>query len=160
MLFIFPIVLLFICLYRIHFNLRGFNADYISKNKTNSIKGIFILLVFINHSVSYMTNYEYNNNSIGDFLFSLCGIGQLVVVMFLFYSGYGVGESCKKKGLSYIKSIPKHRVLGTLLNFDIAVSVFILMNLLLGLPLTIQRCLLSLIGWDYVGNSNWYIERF
>lgn len=157
MLSIFPIVLLFICLYRINFNLKGFNSDYLLKDKTNSIKGIFILLVIINHSMSYM-NYEYNHNSIGNSLFFLCGcIGQLVVVMFLFYSGYGVGESYKKKGLSYIKSIPKHRFLGTLLNFDIAVSFFIILNLLLGLSLTTQRCLLSLVGWESVGNSNWYI---
>ena len=158
MLSIFPIVLLFICLYRIHFNLKGFNSDYLLKDKTNSIKGIFILLIIISHSMSYMNNYEYNYNSFGNSLFFLCRrIGQLVVVMFLFYSGYGIGESYKKKGMSYVKSIPKHRVLGTLLNFDIAVSAFIILNLLLGLSLTTQRCFLSLTGWEDVGNSNWYI---
>lgn len=157
MLSIFPFALLFICLYRIKFNLKGFNTDYLLKDKTNSIKGIFILLIIITHSMSYMYTYEYNN-CIGNSLFFSCGrIGQLVVVMFLFYSGYGVGESFKKKGKSYVKSIPKHRVLGTLLNFDIAVSVFIILNLLLGLSLTTQRCLLSLTGWEAVGNSNWYI---
>lgn len=157
MLSIFPIALLLICLYRINFNLKCFNTDYVLKDKTNSIKGVFILLVIITHSMSYMYSYEYNN-SIGNSLFFDCGcIGQLVVVMFLFYSGYGVGESYKKKGLSYIKSFPKHRVLVTLLNFDIAVSVFIILNLLLGLSLTTQRCLLSLVGWESVGNSNWYI---
>lgn len=40
--------------------------------------------------------------------------GQLIVVMFLFYSGYGVMESVRSKGTAYIKSIPFKRVLSTL----------------------------------------------
>ena len=38
-----------LCLYRIRFNLKGFNDDYLSKDCTNSIKGIFILLIVISH---------------------------------------------------------------------------------------------------------------
>ena len=77
--------------------------------------------------------------------------------MFLFYSGYGVMESIKKKGAGYVSGIPKHRCLNTLVNFDVAVLSFIMVALLLGTPLTIKQCLLSLTGWDSVGNSNWYI---
>ena len=43
-------------------------------------------------------------------------MGQLVVVMFLFYSGYGIGESYKKKGVNYVQQMPVHRILTTLLN--------------------------------------------
>ena len=77
--------------------------------------------------------------------------------MFLFYSGYGVGESFKKKGAAYVKKIPRHRILATLVNFDIAVGVFIIINLLLGVPITLRQSLLSFTGWEDVGNSNWYI---
>lgn len=40
-----------LCLYRIEPQLSGFNGDYLSKGSTSSIKGIFILLIVISHSV-------------------------------------------------------------------------------------------------------------
>lgn len=84
-------------------------------------------------------------------------IGQLLVVMFLFYSGYGVMESIKKKGKNYVDKIPKHRVLSTLLNFDVAVLIFIILNLILGISKPIDKILFAFTGWTSVGNSNWYI---
>lgn len=84
-------------------------------------------------------------------------VRQLLVVMFLFYSGYGVTESIASKGKTYINAIPKKRILTTLLNFSVAVCVFIGLASALGKDLTVEQCLLSLIGWESVGNSNWYI---
>ena len=148
-----------LCLYGSRFNLKGFNEEYLSRDCTNSIKGIFILLIVISHSLPYIRNCGYAFNGIGDYWFLqfFQMSSQLVVVMFLFYSGYGVGESSKLKGSSYIKSIPRHRILGTLLNFDVAVLAFIVVDFLLGIELTTNQCLLSLVAWKSVGNSNWYI---
>lgn len=84
-------------------------------------------------------------------------IGQLLVVMFLFYSGYGVTESIKQKGQTYIKSYPKRRILSTLLNFDVAVLFFLFVNILLGIKMSGNQIALSFICWESVGNSNWYI---
>ena len=39
----------------------------------------------------------------------------------------------------------------------IAVLIFIIVDLIINKPLTIKQCLLSFLGWDSVGNSNWYI---
>lgn len=77
--------------------------------------------------------------------------------MFLFYSGYGIGESWKKKGSAYVKNMPTHRILTTLLNFDVAVLIFAALCLILSIPFTSKQFVLSLIAWDSVGNSNWYI---
>lgn len=77
--------------------------------------------------------------------------------MFLFYSGYGVMESIKKKGSNYIDSIPKRRLLATLANFDVAILLFFLVNLSLGIHYDTQDILLSFTGWESIGNSNWYI---
>ena len=84
-------------------------------------------------------------------------MGQLVVSVFLFYSGYGVMKSLMMKGNVYLDKFPKSRLLTTLLNFDIAVCVFIVLNMLLGKEMGLSKIMLSLIGWDNVGNSNWYI---
>ena len=148
-----------LCLYRIRFNLKGFNEDYLSRDCTNSIKGVFILLIVISHSIPYFKDCGYLFANPGDSLFLpfFFLLSQLVVVMFLFYSGYGVGESFKSKGDTYVKAMPRHRILGTLLNFDVAVLVFMVVDLLLGIELTANQCLLSLTAWKNIGNDNWYI---
>ena len=135
---------------------QEYNNGYLSFDTTNAVKGIFILLVFIAHIVPYILNSGADVMG-GGFGFIHNRIGQWIVAMFLFYSGYGIMQSIMKKRNSYIADIPVKRIFNTLLNFDIAVLVFIVVALLMGTPLTIPQCLLSLTGWETVGNSNWYI---
>lgn len=135
------------------------NESFLSKNTTNAVKGIFIVIVFINHISEYYTQVNADMSAWYDNIFFLPSkaCGQLMVVMFLFYSGYGVMESIKKKGKDYINSIPIRRVLNTLLNFDIAVLIFTIVSLMQGMYVTLEQFVLSLTGWESVGNSNWYI---
>lgn len=125
------------------------NPDYLGREQCESVKGIFILLVFFSHFMGYV-------RQTGGVAFDM-PLGQLIVTLFLFYSGYGVMESIRTKGAAYVREMPKRRILTTLLNFDIAVLAFIGVDLLLGQSLTAKQCLLSLVAWDSVGNSNWYI---
>lgn len=137
-----------------------FNEDdgALSRATTDSIKGIFILVVFMRHIWPYIGNVGIDWN-FADRLFITADsmVRQLLVVMFLFYSGYGVSESIKRKGPDYIKSFPRHRILTTWLNFAVAVSVFIIVGNFIGTGFTLSHSLLSLIGWESAGNSNWYI---
>lgn len=155
----FYLTIFLLVLWKIKFIPRGYNEEFLSKDCTNAIKGIFILLVFLGHALQYVDGSGYSYGIIGDRLALgfRKGLGQLVVTMFLFYSGYGVVESIKKKGESYVKSIPKRRILTTLLNFDVAVLFFLALSLLLSIPITIKQFGLSLIAWGGLGNSNWYI---
>lgn len=134
-------------------------ALYLSKDATNAIKGIFIMIVFLRHISMYVTNSGYDYSHFGDGLFTTIDwlLGQLIVVMFLFFSGYGVMISIQKKGNSYIEVIPKHRFLNTLLNFDVAVVVFAIAALIIHRPFTLKDFAFSLLGWESIGNSNWYI---
>ena len=138
---------------------RGFNDEYLSYGMTNAVKGIFILLVFIKHATPYVINAGWSPAGISVELFDLVNnnVGQWIVAMFLFYSGYGVMESIRRKGHDYIQGLPRKRLLQVLVNFDIAVLIFIIAGLILKKPLTFKQCLLSLTGWESVGNSNWYI---
>ena len=149
---------LIIC-YGIRINIKGINTNYLSHESTNAIKGVFILLVFISHIIPYITKGGYEYIAIGDSVFRhLSGyIGQWVVAMFLFYSGYGIMEAITHKGNSYIETFPKKRILSVLLNFDIAVLIFIITQTLLGHYVPASDYLLSFIAWSSVGNSNWYI---
>lgn len=131
----------------------------LSIQQCNAIKGISILLVFISHANQYISHNGYDYSLLGDNLFIAVneGIGQLCVVMFLFYSGYGTELSILNKGENYVKRIPKRRCISTLLNFDVAVIVFLVVNLLLGRTVEWSRFCLSLTAWESIGNSNWYI---
>lgn len=133
--------------------------DPFSRDTTDSVKGIFILIVFINHAVPYILN---NGGSLNDLIDTgdeviRIWMGQLIVALFLFYSGYGVYNGIINKGIAYVKSIPKKRIFKVLFDFDIAVLCFLLLSLLLGNNITISQVLLSFVCWDSLGNSNWYI---
>lgn len=131
------------------------NGDYLSRDTTAAVKGVFILLIILSHSMNYMTP----NDGIDYQVFEgiIKKLGQLVVVMFLFYSGYGVACGVQRGGADYVRSIPRHRIGGTLVNFDIAVLVFALTGLALGKIYGVGQWLLSLVAWEGMGNSHWYI---
>lgn len=134
-------------------------ATWLNKETTMALNGFWILVVFLSHSNQYISRGGYQYVHFGDgvyrFFFGVCG--QLMVAMFLFNSGFGVMESIKAKGQSYVQSMPKRRLLATLLNFDVAVLVFIAMNVILGTSMKPLQVVLSFCCWDSVGNSNWYI---
>ena len=86
MIVLYLLFVIFVAVYGIKFK---DNDDFLSKDRCNSIKGIFILLVFFRHAVQYMSDYPFSGID--------CVVppskklmGHLIVVMFLFYSGYGV----------------------------------------------------------------------
>ena len=146
-----------LCLYKVQLKPKNggkYMTDYMSLEKTMSIKGIFIMIVFFNHFNSYLTftsPVEVAYTKVFHF------IGQAMVTLFLFYSGFGVMESIKKKGMAYVNKIPVTRILGTYFRFDIAVLIFIIVSAILGHTYPVSQYLLSFTGWEAVGNSNWYI---
>lgn len=152
-------ILLILILSSVKFLTNGecWNKDYISKDTANVVKGICIWLVFICHISQYIVRIP-NLNLADELCFNLNGyLKQLIVVPFLFYSGYGVTLSIFRKGADYADKIPQKRVLSTLINFDIAVLFFLIMNIVLGLELSLRQVLYSFVGWDSIRNSNWYI---
>ncbi len=152
---IFYIALFGLALWQMKFSGKQFfKEESFSRDVTDSVKGIFIWLVFLSHFKSYVT-YTAPLDLAGKKISTL--LGQLIVACFLFYSGYGVCEAIKRKGTPYVKSIPKKRVLSTLIKFDIAVAIYLAISLLRGKKFDTKTILLSFIGWESVGNSNWYI---
>lgn len=147
------IVFVFICLYNIKFSKNGF-SDYLSKEQSIIIKGIFAIIIFLSHFNSYVV-FE---NNIYDkiYLKIFSGIGQLCVVLFLFFSGYGIYMSSIKKE-NYFKDFPKNRILKTIINFDCAVLLFLISNIILNIKNEPIKIILSFIGWESIGNSNWFV---
>ena len=130
-----------------------FHKDYSGLQVSTAIKGIFVILVFFCHFSSYVDT-SVDGNAAWRVFFSW--LGQLVVAMFLFYSGYGIMLSSRKKGDAYIKALPQ-KVLLLLAKFAFAVTLFLAFRILTGQETSLSQYLLSLIGWESIGNSNWYI---
>lgn len=145
-----PILIVLVALLLCKARLVKWNESYIDRHHTTSIvSGFFLCLVFLHHFSNYAL--EYINGYIGAYL------GQLIVVMFLFYSGFGCVVQLRARGEIYLDSFFGKRILPTILNFWVAVAVFVIWSLVLGRDLAVGRICMSFIGWDSVGNSNWYI---
>lgn len=151
----FAIILLFLILYKSKINIKDFYYDYLSKDKTSFVKGIFVILVFYRHCSTYTSlNHIIDKPIICIDAF----LSQSIVSMFLFYSGYGIYEQIKVKE-KYIKTFFKRRFLPILFDFAIAIISFLIINIFIKkiTNYSLKTILLSFIGWDSIGNSNWYM---
>lgn len=151
---IFIAMLAVMCFWGIRVSAKNGFEDYMSPQKTGSIKGIFVVIVLLSHVRQYITLD--NSAMTAPYKELMSFLGQLMVVAFLFYSGYGVALGLKNKE-GYVKTLPTKRALKVLLHFDIAVLLFYITGLALGKKYSVERLLLSLIGLDGVGNSAWFI---
>ena len=125
-------------------------SDYLDKETTTCVNGIFILIVFLSHIQSYITLPS-------GFLVFTKAFGQLMVAMFLFYSGYGVGISIEKKGMDYVRRIPERRIVKIFSQLIPAVLLYTLVDLVCQIPFSAYKFIFSLLAWENMGNSNWYI---
>lgn len=155
---VFYLLLSALCLWGFSFR-KADDRDYLSKKQGDAVKGICILLVFLSHASQDVADAGYPFVSLADQLYWFIQnkIGQLCVVMFLFFSGYGVMSSILSKGKDYVRSIPRHRALGTWVNFALAIVIYAIVQLLTGKTYPVSRYLLALLGWVDIGNSHWYI---
>lgn len=132
-----------------------FYSDYCSPKNTSTINAIFSILIFLSHCLTYIKMdgvFDQPYLDIRKFL------GQLVVVTYLFFSGYGIMESIKKNGTDYVKQMPVNRLFKLWYHFAIVVVMYIIVSngiLKKGYPL--KDVLLAFTGYSTVGNSNWYL---
>lgn len=126
---------------------------HLSKEQTGAMNGFFVLLVFLRHTVDYITLGPWD----GLFKTVNTQLDQLIVVPFLFYSGYGIMRSIRAKGQPYVAGIPWNRFFKVWYHFAVAVALYLILGLCLGKDYSPMRIALSFIGWDSIGNSNWYI---
>lgn len=152
---IFLIIFIGILLYGVGISKKGtFFEDYSAPKQTAAINGIFTILIFLSHASQYLRLNEAIDEP---YLHFRTYLGQLVVVSFLFFSGYGMMASISKKGRSYIKDIPSKRLFKTWYHFVIAIILFLFADLCMGKIFSIKNILLSFIGLFSVGNSSWYM---
>ena len=155
MIYVFIPIIALLLFYNIKF--KPFNQYYddcLSKEQTSCINGLFVIIIFISHFKKYIATLSTADSILyrTPLLFS-----QLVVVSFLFYSGFGLMESYKKKGQEYISTFPQKRFLKVFLDFALALLLFLLVQTILGKTYSVKHILLSFTGLVSIGNSCWYM---
>ena len=147
--------LLFIFDVRPKFNKNGINLSFLSKEETLPIKGLFVILVFFRHFRGYVDMDHGLLNHLFVMLDSRSS--QLIVTLFLFYSGYGIFEQIKNNK-QYPKKIIFHRFFPTYINFAICVLIYYIISIFNDKKFSLYEIFTSFIGWNsYFGNSNWFM---
>lgn len=136
---------------------RAQSEDILNRETTDTLKGLAIIVVFVDHIRGYLSNTSLPLWGDEQLLTLFGFITKYMVSLFLFYSGYGVTLSIIQKGEGYVKSMPQRRILPTLFNFDVAVVLFLLVDIILGISYPSKTICLSFLAWESIGNSNWYI---
>ena len=146
------VILLGIILWGIKYSPAGFD-DYMSRPQTTAVKGIFAVIILFGHMRGYLPS-DYDQGLYGNILNF---IGQSMVVMFLFYSGYGIMEALKRDIDKYTAGFFRKRVLKVWILFAVAIMAYVILNLILGHQFTARKWILCWIGWESIGNSNWFV---
>lgn len=129
---------------------------FLDKDYSTAIIGVFALIIFFSHFSGYLDQTPLNKLDEIAF-FTTSALGQLMVVPFMFFSGYGIFEQYKKKGGKYATNMPKNRIFKVYLMFLIAWSIFFILSFILKANYTYDTYLLSIFGVTSIGNSNWYV---
>ena len=130
-----------------------FNTEYLSKRCTTAVNGIFVVLVVFSHYSQYA---GFDSAIDMPYIALRAHLGQMAVAPFLFYSGYGMMESIKRKGEAYVRKVPT-KFWKLLLRMWIAILLYLALAFMLGIEYPTKDILLAFTLWTAVGNSNWYI---
>ena len=131
-----------------------FDGNYLSHSNTATVNAIFSVLIFLSHSSQYVT---LNGTLDTPYIAMRSWLSQLVVVTYLFFSGYGIMESIRNKGRSYVKAMPKNRLFKLWYQFAIMVVMYIIVNFIVHRKLTLFDAFFAFTGYTSIGNSNWYM---
>lgn len=136
-----------------------FHEDYLDKDQTDTFKGIFALLILFSHLRAHIS-LDGRLDSLYNQLFIL--LGQITVVPFLFYSGYGILQGVRKKE-GYVKTFFRNRILKFLIGYNIVAVTIGVIWYCIGKTYPWENYLLAWCGWKTVGGTIsdggglWYI---
>ena len=145
------LILCLICIVNIKFKgINEFFSDYMNYKNTSQIKGIFVWMIILYHNRNY-----FKSKKIYIYYSILNCIGQKMVSLFLFYSGFGIYESINHKGINYVKTLPNKAII-IFIKSQIIIFIFLITNFVLGIKVTLSKYFLSMIFKSSIGNSNWF----
>lgn len=151
---IYLVLIIVISLHGIRINKK--DESFLSIDQTTSVNGIFVFIVFLSHVQQYIIFESNYMDKLFDFAMGI--LGQNIVISFLLFSGYGIGECIKIRERGYVRSIPYKRILYTWIHFVIALMLFWGVNAIwTKQTYSAGEYILSLAALKSIGNSTWYV---
>lgn len=129
--------------------------DYLSKDNTNSLKGILAICVLVHHL--YQHSGLFRDGWLRLFGVGFQALGFVTVAMFFFLSGYGLIASYRKNPAS-IYHFVKHKILPFYVINIILIVIYVCVDLLLGQQITVVSILESFTFGGTVIANGWYIQ--
>lgn len=127
-------------------------VDYLSRNTTNSLKGILALMVLLCHIHGRTQIFS---ASILGTLFT--AFGYLAVSGFFFLSGYGLYEQYKTKE-NYIIGFTKNRILPYYITYCVVIAIYFLRNLLIQHNINWIKVAQSFFWGATIVDNGWYLQ--
>lgn len=124
--------------------------NYLSKENTSCMKGIFASIIFFVHVTQFhpIPMHPYIN-------YIIASLGYLSVSVFFFLSGYGLEESYKRKN-DYLNTFWKHRILPLYGTYLYVMAIYLLCLLALGRRFTAPELLKSVLLYSTIVNNGWF----
>lgn len=130
-----------------------FKTGYLSKETSNSLKGLFAIAVMVCHL--FGKRGFGIDIGLGPIFTSL---GYLSVAFFLFCTGYGLTISYISKGDDYLKGFLLRRVLPIYIINSILILVYSIYDMIIGDKISIHNIIQSFLFGDTVVKYGWYIQ--
>ncbi|AGK95897.1 acyltransferase family protein [Clostridium pasteurianum] len=134
------------------FKKNTYNSNYLSKDNTNILKGLSVVIIIIHHLSLFLVN-----DGIFKTIFSRMGF--LAVSIFLFVSGYGLMVQFTRKKERYFKGYFKNKILRLYLIFFCAnIISTLLSNIFLNNQYTIIDIIKSSLLMNFAdGRVLWFV---
>lgn len=128
------------------------HADWLLPARTRGWKGLFTLLILLSHFTGYIPTGPADET----YLTVRSIMGQSLVTLFLFCSGFGMMKRAMADGRGYLRRLPG-RFLSVWAAGVASVAVMLLVQTLRGREYTGEIIAQAFLFWASIGNSTWYI---
>lgn len=134
-------------------SLSNNKISYFSKECFDCLKGYFALFVLMHHTYQFTGIFSDTKLAI---IFS--NLGYWSVAVFIFISGFGLYESYKKKGDSYLKDFPFKRILSFYFIYCIFAFSYIIYDLCMGVKHEIKDYIKTFTYGSTIISFGWYLQ--
>lgn len=135
--------------------MRADSQSYLSKKNTDCLKGIFAVVVVLAHIRGRLP--VFNDTVVGQIL---TASGYLAVAVFFFLSAYGLQASVDSKGVAYLQTFPRRRILPFYGTYLFVLMLYVLVYAWSGELNTVKPNILfrSLIFGGTLIENGWYLQ--
>ena len=151
----FLLILILLMFHGAKFAPAGIHEDYLSREHALNLRGVFTIIIVMTH---YMLYFPYTNPGNEQFTYVWTFLDQLVVVVYLFFNGYGTVLSVEKKGWPYARNLLIHKLPDTWLKYALVTCLVLAVHSFMQLKYTLGSVLMAFTGWHhFYHDDQWYV---